>query len=167
MTRITHQAHKRDHTTLLTTIPGVGPYGSLMIYAEIGDIHRFPTPKHLISYAGLCPRHPPIRGHRTQPEKQCGQQISQMDPLRMLRTGSHARPKNPRLLLQHQTQKRIQNSTTSHRTKTPHHHLAHTHQQRTLSPLTVHTVTWTQWGKGTPTGKLGHRHSPIVYLVCW
>jgi transposase len=55
MTRITNQAHKRDHTTLLTTIPGVGPYGSLMIYAEIGDIHRFPTPKHLISYAGLCP----------------------------------------------------------------------------------------------------------------
>jgi transposase len=27
----------------------------LIIYAEIGDIHRFPSPKSLVSYAGLCP----------------------------------------------------------------------------------------------------------------
>ena len=41
--------------TLLMTIPGVGRYLALLILAEIGDITRFPDPKHLVSYAGLCP----------------------------------------------------------------------------------------------------------------
>jgi Transposase and inactivated derivatives len=41
--------------TLLETIPGVGRYLALLILAEIGAIQRFPDPKHLVSYAGLCP----------------------------------------------------------------------------------------------------------------
>mgnify|MGYP002154832442 CR=1 FL=1 len=40
---------------LLQTVPGIGRFGSLMILGEIGDIKRFPSPKSLVSYAGLCP----------------------------------------------------------------------------------------------------------------
>lgn len=40
---------------LLETIPGVGPYLALLILAEIGEIARFPSPKQLVSYSGLCP----------------------------------------------------------------------------------------------------------------
>ena len=40
---------------LLETIPGIGRYLALLILAEIGDIHRFPDPKRLVAYAGLCP----------------------------------------------------------------------------------------------------------------
>jgi len=42
-------------TNLLQTIPGIGKFSSLMILGEIGDIKRFPNPKSLVSYAGLCP----------------------------------------------------------------------------------------------------------------
>ena len=37
----------------ITTIPGIGPVYGASILAEIGDIHRFPTGKQLVSYAGL------------------------------------------------------------------------------------------------------------------
>lgn len=39
----------------LCTLPGVGHYTALLLLAEIGDVTRFPTPKHLVSYAGLAP----------------------------------------------------------------------------------------------------------------
>jgi len=39
----------------LWSIPGVGRFGALLILAEIGDVHRFPDARHLISYAGLAP----------------------------------------------------------------------------------------------------------------
>lgn len=39
----------------LTTVPGIGIFSALLILAEIGDINRFPSPKKLVSYAGLCP----------------------------------------------------------------------------------------------------------------
>ena len=42
---------------LLKTIPGVADGVARIIVAEIGtDMHRFPTPGHLVSWAGLCPR---------------------------------------------------------------------------------------------------------------
>lgn len=46
-----------DHpqARLLTTIPGVSYVSALTIMAEIGDIHRFPSPKKLMGYAGLVP----------------------------------------------------------------------------------------------------------------
>ena len=46
-----------DHTQakLLTTIPGISYYSGLTIMAEIGDINRFPSVKHLQSYAGVIP----------------------------------------------------------------------------------------------------------------
>ncbi len=40
---------------LLKTIPGVGHYGAVMIYEEIGDINRFKGPKNLHAYAGVVP----------------------------------------------------------------------------------------------------------------
>lgn len=42
---------------LLTTMPGISDISASVIVAEIGvDMLRFPTPGHLISWAGLCPR---------------------------------------------------------------------------------------------------------------
>ncbi len=55
MKRIKQLARQNKETTLLMTIPGIAEFSSLMILAEIGDIHRFKTPKELISYAGLYP----------------------------------------------------------------------------------------------------------------
>ena len=37
----------------LETIPGVGPFGALLLVAEMGPLSRFPTSHHLASYAGL------------------------------------------------------------------------------------------------------------------
>jgi transposase len=47
-----------DHPyiALLLTVPGIGWVLAFTIAAEIGDIHRFPTPKKLCGYTGLCPR---------------------------------------------------------------------------------------------------------------
>lgn len=47
----------------LCTLPGVGHYTALLILAEIGDIARFPDPKHLVSYAGLAPKVHASGGH--------------------------------------------------------------------------------------------------------
>jgi transposase len=40
----------------LLTIPGLGWVLAYTIAAEIGDIGRFPTPRKLAAYTGLCPR---------------------------------------------------------------------------------------------------------------
>ena len=40
----------------LQRVPGIGPVLAVLIRAEIGDRHRFATPGHLASYAGLVPR---------------------------------------------------------------------------------------------------------------
>jgi len=39
----------------LERIPGIGPFIALLLVAEIGDVQRFPTAKHLASYTGLVP----------------------------------------------------------------------------------------------------------------
>ena len=39
----------------LEQIPGIGPFIAGLLVAEIGDIRRFPTAKHLASYTGLVP----------------------------------------------------------------------------------------------------------------
>ena len=41
---------------LLTTLPGVAWILGYTIASEIGDINRFPTPRKLVGYTGLCPR---------------------------------------------------------------------------------------------------------------
>lgn len=40
----------------LATIPGIGPFTAILLVLELGDIHRFPSAKHLASYVGLTPR---------------------------------------------------------------------------------------------------------------
>jgi len=50
---------------LLQQIPGVDALSAVTIIAEIGiDMSRFPTPGHLISWAGLCPRNDESAGKR-------------------------------------------------------------------------------------------------------
>ncbi len=46
---------KQDDRVVLTQIRGVGRYTAMLIIAEIGDINRFPTARHLCSWAGLTP----------------------------------------------------------------------------------------------------------------
>ena len=49
----------------LTTIPGISDLVAEVIISEIGvDMSRFPTPGHLISWAGLCPRNDESAGKR-------------------------------------------------------------------------------------------------------
>jgi transposase len=50
---------------LLTTIPGVNDLSAYVIRAEIGgDMSRFPSVGHLISWSGLCPRNDESAGKR-------------------------------------------------------------------------------------------------------
>ena len=39
----------------LMTIPGIGRFTAIALVVELGDIHRFPSAKHLASYLGLAP----------------------------------------------------------------------------------------------------------------
>lgn len=39
----------------LQTLPGIGAFIALLLVAEIGDLRRFPSAKHLVSYMGLAP----------------------------------------------------------------------------------------------------------------
>ena len=48
-------AHNSYLANILQTIPGIAEFAALMILGEIGDIKRFPHPKKLVNYAGLCP----------------------------------------------------------------------------------------------------------------
>ncbi len=52
---IDEQAEGMPVVPTLCTLPGVGHYTALLLVAEIGDVHRFPDSKHLVSYAGLAP----------------------------------------------------------------------------------------------------------------
>jgi transposase len=52
---ICHQARNHNIARLLMTIPGIGPITAMTIVAEIEDISRFASYRHLSSYAGLVP----------------------------------------------------------------------------------------------------------------
>ena len=52
---INQQAKVDERVTLLCQIRGVGRYTAMLIIAEIGDIRRFPTARHLCAWAGLTP----------------------------------------------------------------------------------------------------------------
>ena len=47
----------------LMTAPGIGWVLGYTIAAEIGDITRFPTPRKLVGYTGLCPSVDQSGGH--------------------------------------------------------------------------------------------------------
>jgi len=54
-----------EAVTLLDTIPGVGAVTAATIVAEIGvDMSRFPSARHLASWAGLCPGNKQSGGKR-------------------------------------------------------------------------------------------------------
>jgi len=51
-----HLARHPGYLAILV-IPGVGATLAAIFVAEIGDVHRFPSARHLCSWAGLTPRH--------------------------------------------------------------------------------------------------------------
>lgn len=54
--RYIKQTVRRDDTARrLQTIPGIGPFGALLLQAEIGPITRFGSAQELAAYAGLVP----------------------------------------------------------------------------------------------------------------
>jgi transposase len=53
--RIERMGEEIPAVSMLRTIPGIGPYRGLLIATELSPIGRFPTPKHVVSYAGLAP----------------------------------------------------------------------------------------------------------------
>lgn len=54
--RLAELGQKDPAVQKLMTLPGVDFYSAQVILEEIGDITRFPSEKHLSSYAGLVPR---------------------------------------------------------------------------------------------------------------
>src|SRR3954469_17642023 len=55
----------RGTVTRLSRMPGLSGVSASVILSEIGfDMSRFPTPAHLVSWAGLCPRNDESAGQR-------------------------------------------------------------------------------------------------------
>jgi transposase len=54
--QLAEQALARADVRHLMTIPGVGAITALALVAVIGDVTRFPSPRHLVGYLGLDPR---------------------------------------------------------------------------------------------------------------
>ena len=54
--QVKHYANGDPTARLLMSIPGVGPITAMFMIAEIEDIGRFRSYRHLASYAGLVPR---------------------------------------------------------------------------------------------------------------
>lgn len=52
---IRSKAEEDPRAGLILPMRGLGPFSVMLILAEIGDIGRFPSPQHLVSYSGLCP----------------------------------------------------------------------------------------------------------------
>jgi transposase len=52
---IDQRAKSDERVEVLCQIRGVGRYTAMLISAEVGDISRFPTARHLCSWAGLTP----------------------------------------------------------------------------------------------------------------
>ena len=49
------RAKADDRVPVLCQIRGVGRYTAMLIIAEVGDVKRFPTARHLCAWAGLAP----------------------------------------------------------------------------------------------------------------
>lgn len=54
--QLAEQALARPDVRRLMTIPGVGAITALALVAVIGEVSRFPSPRHLVGYLGLDPR---------------------------------------------------------------------------------------------------------------
>jgi transposase len=53
---LAHIAQENQDVQRLTTIPGIGNLSGLMLVAELGDITRFKSARHVAGYLGLVPR---------------------------------------------------------------------------------------------------------------
>jgi len=54
--RISHQMNpENEDIDTMMSIPGIGYDSAVNILAEVGDVRRFPSGKHLVSWAGLAP----------------------------------------------------------------------------------------------------------------
>ncbi|MEM3119088.1 MAG: transposase [Nitrososphaerales archaeon] len=53
--RIALRASENESVKILMSMTGIDYQTALLLASEIGDIARFPTPKKLVSWAGLCP----------------------------------------------------------------------------------------------------------------
>jgi transposase len=62
---ILREAQACRQALLLRSVPGIGPYWSLLLSAELEAIERFSSADHLISYAGLAPITRGTGGHVT------------------------------------------------------------------------------------------------------
>jgi transposase len=54
---LAHRLRRDPGYAAIQQIPGVGSVLAAVFVAEIGDVHRFPGPAQLASWAGLTPRH--------------------------------------------------------------------------------------------------------------
>lgn len=52
---LAEELHWNIKTMRMTSIPGIGLQTAIALYSEFGDITKFPTPKHLVSWCGLAP----------------------------------------------------------------------------------------------------------------
>jgi transposase len=52
---IDQRAKAEERVKVLCQIRGIGRYTAMLIIAEVGDVKRFPTAKHLCQWAGLTP----------------------------------------------------------------------------------------------------------------
>ena len=55
--RVTAQLAGHPGYQAVQAIDGVGPILGMVLVAEIGDVHRFPGPEQLCSWAGMTPKH--------------------------------------------------------------------------------------------------------------
>jgi transposase len=52
---IDRRAKTDERVKILCRIRGIGPYTAMLIIAEVSDVKRFPTARHLCAWAGLTP----------------------------------------------------------------------------------------------------------------
>jgi transposase len=60
-TEIEQRAQADPYVEVLCQIRGVGRYIAMLVIAEVGDITRFPSARHLCAWAGLTPDRPKLR----------------------------------------------------------------------------------------------------------
>jgi len=53
--KVASHALESTDALLLMTLTGIDFHSAMLLACEIGDIRRFPSPKHLVSWIGLCP----------------------------------------------------------------------------------------------------------------
>jgi hypothetical protein len=91
--QLRHLGADHPDVPLLMTAPGIAWVLGYTIAAELGDIARFPSPKKLCGYTGLCPRAVPVRQPR--PARPTRQKRPAVPALSADRGGHPRRPASP------------------------------------------------------------------------